>query len=172
MLCTVHLWPAGAYVRSFYQHLSNSASWSWGLSWGHASSSDLVHWTRHPTALNPTPHSCDSDGCFSGCAVVLPAAEAAAAGLISSNARDPTAPTAGHAAAPPQADDDATADQGVPVLLYTGVVLRPDRDPSVGPSSLAVSELCIERQLAAVAVDPGGCGCACLLMGVTAACSE
>jgi hypothetical protein len=167
------VWPARAYVCSFYQHLGNSASWSWGLSWGHASSSDLVHWTRHPPAINPTPHSFDSDGCFSGCAVVLPAAEAAAAGLISSNPRashaaDPSA-AAGHAATPTnvQADDGAADhEQGMPVLLYTGVVLRPDRDPSVGPSSLAVSELCMERQLAAVAADAGGCGCvACLLMG-------
>jgi hypothetical protein len=151
-------------VRSFYQYVADSASWSWGLSWGHASSSNLVHWTSHPPALNPTPHSWDSDGCFSGCAVVLPAAEAAAAGLTSSNAAaNSTADTAaaaaaGHMEAAPQSVNSA-AICGVPVLLYTGVVLRPDRDPSVGPSSLAVSELCIERQLAAVPADAGGHAC-------------
>jgi hypothetical protein len=41
------------------------------------------------------------------------------------------------------------------VLLYTGVVRRPDAPPGMRPSSLAVSELCYEQQLAAVAADPG-----------------
>ncbi|KAF6264643.1 glycosyl hydrolases family 32 N-terminal domain-containing protein [Scenedesmus sp. NREL 46B-D3] len=149
----------------FYQHLSNSACWSWGLSWGHVSSSNLVHWTRHPPALLPAQHGSDSDGCFSGCAAVLPASEAAAAGLAGRSAHAHAAhaastATGSNAAAPAAADTgpdaaDAGADVGVPVLLYTGVVLRPDRDPSVRPSSLAVSELCIERQLAAVAADAG-----------------
>jgi len=43
----------------------------------------------------------------------------------------------------------------VPVLLYTGVVRRPDAPPGLRPSSLSVSELCYEQQLAAVAADPG-----------------
>lgn len=50
----------------------------------------------------------------------------------------------------------------MPVLLYTGVVRRPDAPPGLRPSSLAVSELCIERQMAAVPADPGGLQCTCL----------
>lgn len=158
----VHLYVITSFsvhVCSFYQHLSCSASWAWGLSWGHASSSNLVHWTHHPPALNPDPQGFDCDGCFSGCAVVLPAAEAAAAGLDcgASPAGNAQHSTADPAAAAAQACGDAMITGGVPVLLYTGVVLRPDRDPAVRPSSLAVSELCIERQLAAVADDAGGC---------------
>jgi hypothetical protein len=48
---------------------------------------------------------------------------------------------------------------GVPVLLYTGVVRRPDAPIGLRPSSLAVSELCYEQQLAAVAADPGTALC-------------
>ncbi|GMH35060.1 hypothetical protein BSKO_02928 [Bryopsis sp. KO-2023] len=54
----------------FYQHLSNSCEWNWGIVWGHASSKDLVHWEHHEIALKPTPGGLDADGCFSGCCVV------------------------------------------------------------------------------------------------------
>lgn len=37
--------------------------------WGHASSTDLVHWTHHPLALSPTPGGPDKDGVWTGCAV-------------------------------------------------------------------------------------------------------
>ncbi|MBI4531618.1 MAG: glycoside hydrolase family 32 protein [Candidatus Latescibacteria bacterium] len=53
----------------FYQHNPDGAYWKW-IRWGHASSTDLVHWTHHPIALTPTPDGPDREGCFSGGAVV------------------------------------------------------------------------------------------------------
>jgi hypothetical protein len=41
-----------------------------GLSWGHATSTDLLHWKQLPPALTPDPGWFDADGCFSGCATV------------------------------------------------------------------------------------------------------
>ena len=40
------------------------------MNWGHAISVDMVHWHHDPTALEPTPGGPDSEGCFSGSAVV------------------------------------------------------------------------------------------------------
>lgn len=54
----------------FYQHVPDSSEWQWGLVWGHAKSTDLVHWEHLPVALEPTPNSLDQHGCFSGCATV------------------------------------------------------------------------------------------------------
>mgnify|MGYP006164461965 FL=1 len=49
----------------FFQHSPNSSVWS-DISWGHATSNDLVHWERKPIAIYP-----DSLGLiFSGSAVV------------------------------------------------------------------------------------------------------
>jgi len=39
------------------------------IHWGHAASSDLVHWTDLPIALTPTRWRVDAGGCWSGCAI-------------------------------------------------------------------------------------------------------
>ena len=52
----------------FYQYNATGPLWG-NMHWGHAVSSDLVHWEHLPVALTPTPDSPDSAGCFSGCTV-------------------------------------------------------------------------------------------------------
>ena len=52
----------------FYQY--NPAAPEWGnIHWGHAMSSDLLHWKHLPIALWPDPQYADAGGCFSGCLV-------------------------------------------------------------------------------------------------------
>lgn len=52
----------------FYQHNPHSPVWG-EIHWGHAVSSDMLHWEDCPIALSPTPGSRDQSGCWSGCAV-------------------------------------------------------------------------------------------------------
>jgi beta-fructofuranosidase len=53
----------------FFQHNPDELAMR-DMSWGHASSPDLVTWTEHPVALvSGPPGSYDQDGCWSGCAV-------------------------------------------------------------------------------------------------------
>ena len=59
------VWNTGTY-HLFYQH--NPYGWSWGnMHWGHATSTDLVHWKERPIALYPRQYD---DWCFSGSAIV------------------------------------------------------------------------------------------------------
>ena len=57
-------------TTSFYQHVVGSSEWRWELSWGHASSADLVYWRHEPLAIKPTPLGYDAAGCWSGCTAV------------------------------------------------------------------------------------------------------
>ncbi len=52
----------------FYQHNPHGPFWG-TIHWGHAVSTDLVHWEDLPIALEPSRNGPDKDGCFSGCAV-------------------------------------------------------------------------------------------------------
>ncbi len=54
----------------FYQYNPYSSHWD-TMHWGHAVSSDLLHWEYLPAALAPDT-ACDRDGCFSGSAITLP----------------------------------------------------------------------------------------------------
>ena len=62
------IWWKGKY-HLFYQLNPNAAVWG-DMHWGHAISPDMVHWQHQPIALAPTPGGADSEGCFSGSAVV------------------------------------------------------------------------------------------------------
>lgn len=54
----------------FYQLNPHAAVWG-DMHWGHAVSRDMVHWKHEPIALAPTPGGPDSEGCFSGSALVF-----------------------------------------------------------------------------------------------------
>ncbi len=59
----------GAY-HLFFQHVPDSLTWRPDISWGHAVSDDLEHWTELPVALTP---DADELGCWTGCVVEGPA---------------------------------------------------------------------------------------------------
>ena len=62
------IWWKGKY-HLFYQLNPHAAVWG-DMHWGHAVSPDMIHWHHEPVALAPTPGAADSEGCFSGSAVV------------------------------------------------------------------------------------------------------
>jgi len=53
----------------FHQYNPHGATWG-NMHWAHATSPDMIHWQLEPIALAPTPGSPDSDGVFSGSAVL------------------------------------------------------------------------------------------------------
>ena len=59
---------AGRY-HMFHQYNPRGATWG-NMHWAHATSPDMIHWQHEPIALAPTPGGPDSDGVFSGSAVV------------------------------------------------------------------------------------------------------
>jgi beta-fructofuranosidase len=63
------IWWKGEY-HLFYQLNPHAAVWG-DMHWGHAISPDMIHWRHEPIALSPTPGGADSEGCFSGSAVVF-----------------------------------------------------------------------------------------------------
>jgi beta-fructofuranosidase len=65
--------PNGAFFwkgkyHLFYQYNPNGPFWG-TIHWGHAVSSDLVHWEDMPVALTPSKDGPDQNGCWSGCIV-------------------------------------------------------------------------------------------------------
>jgi len=76
-LLPAHNWmndPNGPiYFRGRYHmfHQYNPQGAVWGnMHWAHAISTDMVHWQHEPIALAPSPGGPDSDGVFSGSAVL------------------------------------------------------------------------------------------------------
>ncbi len=59
----------GSY-HMFFQYNPQAATWG-NMSWNHAVSSDMVHWTHLPLAMTPTPGGPDSFGVFSGSAIAV-----------------------------------------------------------------------------------------------------
>jgi beta-fructofuranosidase len=56
------------HYHMFFQYNPLAATWG-NMSWNHAVSRDMLHWSHLPLALTPTPDSPDAFGCFSGSAL-------------------------------------------------------------------------------------------------------
>ena len=55
-------------IPRYYQHNPGAIVWTAPLSWGHATSKDLVHWEDQPIAMDPDMPYESTGGCFSGSA--------------------------------------------------------------------------------------------------------
>lgn len=62
------IWWRGRY-HLFFQRNPATPVWAPAIHWGHAVSSDLVHWEHLEDALAPSPAGADAGGCWSGCVV-------------------------------------------------------------------------------------------------------
>lgn len=51
----------------FFQHVPSGTAWDPGCAWGHATSTDLLHWAEQPVALSPGD---GDEGCWSGSVAV------------------------------------------------------------------------------------------------------
>ena len=58
-----------SHYHMFYQYNPQGPFWG-DMHWGHAISTDMVHWKHLPLALSPTPGAPDADGCFTGTSLV------------------------------------------------------------------------------------------------------
>jgi beta-fructofuranosidase len=58
------------HYHMFFQYNPLAAVWG-DMSWGHAISADMMHWTHLPVAMTPTQGGPDSYGCFSGSAIAV-----------------------------------------------------------------------------------------------------
>jgi beta-fructofuranosidase len=54
----------------FFQYNPEAAIWG-NMSWNHATSPDMLHWTHQPLALTMTPDGPDAAGCFSGSCIAV-----------------------------------------------------------------------------------------------------
>ncbi len=55
---------AGRY-HMFFQYNPEAAVWG-NMSWNHAVSDDMLHWSNYPVAFTMTPGTADAAGCFTG----------------------------------------------------------------------------------------------------------
>ncbi|CAN0878041.1 Fructan 6-exohydrolase [Linum grandiflorum] len=59
----------------FYQYNPNGSVWDTHISWGHATSKDLINWSIQPNAISPSDPSSDINGAWSGSATLLPGSQ-------------------------------------------------------------------------------------------------
>ena len=64
------------------------------IHWGHATSTDLVHWGEQPLALTPTPNGLDSMGCWSGSMAIDDGVPTACYTAVATNAAEAVGLTA------------------------------------------------------------------------------
>lgn len=60
----IPFWHDGVW-HLFYEHNPNEPRWG-AMSWGHASSTDLINWTHHPISLGPSEGSDRAGGVWGG----------------------------------------------------------------------------------------------------------
>ncbi|MBK6870770.1 MAG: glycoside hydrolase family 32 protein [Kineosporiaceae bacterium] len=110
----------------FYQAVPDSLGWQPWCSWGHCTSTDLVTWTAHPTALSPG----DGDhGCWSGS--VVTATASAPATMFYSSVNPPNLQHAAIRVAHAQDEQWQTWHKGEVVIAQPPAGVHVFRDPFV-----------------------------------------